>query len=526
MTLLAAVVGVAVWAAMRRRHAGAQQAAEALYKESQTSSRKNEGGPASSARGTPTPQTSQSAAGIRASLFKSKDKGEQLDQSPSTVSIADQLLSGTTTRDDSGDADGDGDGGQDTELSKQGLAQLVAAAEGSMLRLSSKGSSRSRISHQSSQASKTLPADAVKALAAAMDAGEANKLTIMGVLGKGSFGTVYQAKWRGLAVAVKTLVFSAAGGGAGGVSSYDAAVNEAALCTRMNHRNIVATYHFDVKRMAVAGEARSPEGEGSVQGANSGSRGAGTTKSLEEKVREAGAATGAGSGSGYTEHQEFKLYLVQELCSTTLIKACKANVMHTLDAERLPFLDSVFTTLLDVAQGIGYLHSAGVVHGDIKPANVLLKADAGCPAGFVAKLSDFGLSAHLDADATHVSHFSRGTPFYVAPETVHRGRLTRASDMYSLGVVMWETYNATPPWVRGRDGQYAPNPAFPHTWRCDAPPAFRDLVARCLQQEPEQRPAASEVAAVLRALLVLSGTPPPDSGQGVICEAGVTAGRS
>lgn len=62
-----------------------------------------------------------------------------------------------------------------------------------------------------------------------------------------------------------------------------------------------------------------------------------------------------------------------------------------------------------VPAGVDYLHTCGVVHGDIKPANVLLKSDPFCPAGFVAKLGDFGLSRALGPGATHLSNFKRGT---------------------------------------------------------------------------------------------------------------------
>lgn len=69
----------------------------------------------------------------------------------------------------------------------------------------------------------------------------------------------------------------------------------------------------------------------------------------------------------------------------------------------------IFITLRDVARALRYLHECGVVHGDIKPANVLLKADPSCVVGFCAKLSDFGLSKVLDPGATHLSNFRSGT---------------------------------------------------------------------------------------------------------------------
>lgn len=63
----------------------------------------------------------------------------------------------------------------------------------------------------------------------------------------------------------------------------------------------------------------------------------------------------------------------------------------------------MYKALLDTASGLGYLHSIGVVHGDLKSANVLLKGASRDLRGFSCKIADFGLSRVLDMDATHIS---------------------------------------------------------------------------------------------------------------------------
>jgi eukaryotic-like serine/threonine-protein kinase len=92
----------------------------------------------------------------------------------------------------------------------------------------------------------------------------------------------------------------------------------------------------------------------------------------------------------------------------------------------------VLGLMVDVAKGLVYLHDRGIMHCDIKPDNVLLKPDDSSPTRAIAKLTDYGLSRAMDPDVTHVSNWTAGTPFYIAPEVVLHHQLTKASDIYSL----------------------------------------------------------------------------------------------
>lgn len=105
-------------------------------------------------------------------------------------------------------------------------------------------------------------------------------------------------------------------------------------------------------------------------------------------------------------------FLIQELCASTLGIAWHVGLFHN-PSSREPYLGTMLTVFTDVALGLAYLHSRNIVHGDIKPANILLKTDKSSPAGLVAKLSDFGLSLIMAPDRTHVSNYQRGTPYYV-----------------------------------------------------------------------------------------------------------------
>lgn len=129
----------------------------------------------------------------------------------------------------------------------------------------------------------------------------------------------------------------------------------------------------------------------------------------------------------------------------------------------------------DLAQALMDAHSRGVLHRDVKPANVFLKPDGG------GKLGDFGVSGDLSGQ-THASTMV-GTLSYMAPEQ-DEGQTTEASDIYALGAVLFEAWTGT----------RAPSLARkPPTW----PPAtgsewgLRNLIAAMLDEEPAGRPTAT-----------------------------------
>src|SRR5262249_37710612 len=93
--------------------------------------------------------------------------------------------------------------------------------------------------------------------------------------------------------------------------------------------------------------------------------------------------------------------------------------------------------IAQTAEALDYAHRQGVIHRDIKPANVLLTTTD------QAKLSDFGLS--LMSDATQESGVVRGTPHYMSPEQAKGLRLDHRTDLYALGVILYECATGAPP---------------------------------------------------------------------------------
>jgi len=160
-----------------------------------------------------------------------------------------------------------------------------------------------------------------------------------------------------------------------------------------------------------------------------------------------------------------------------------------LDEGPLPWQLAV-ETCAQVASALAAVHARGLVHRDVKPANVMLTA-----AG--AKVVDFGISA-IAGDSTERGRQVLGTPAYIAPERLDGGLADAACDVYALGLVLYRALTGSLPWDAETTTQmlsahcYVPPEPLPRV--AGLPAAVARLCERCLDKDPARRPSSADLA--------------------------------
>ncbi|MBB2944146.1 serine/threonine-protein kinase [Actinoplanes lutulentus] len=148
-----------------------------------------------------------------------------------------------------------------------------------------------------------------------------------------------------------------------------------------------------------------------------------------------------------------------------------------------------------VAEALAAAHAAGVVHRDIKPGNVML-----CTGG--VKLLDFGISATAGEPDDDDTGATFGTPAYAAPERLDGKPAEPATDLYGLGVLLFEMVAGEPPYsVDTWEELAAAQSHGPARLPESLPERLRDLIGRCLQEDPYRRPSAAEARRALTRLI-------------------------
>ena len=174
--------------------------------------------------------------------------------------------------------------------------------------------------------------------------------------------------------------------------------------------------------------------------------------------------------------------------------------LDRLIEERKLSLRQAAAILARVADALRHIHAQGIVHRDIKPGNILvlkgaLRPDGVDPRG--VRLMDFGIAAGKVLTRLTIAGARIGTPVYMSPEQAKGQRLDHRSDLYSLGVVLYEALTGQPPFSGSYEAvihqQIFQIPTPPKQLNPEIPEALSNLTLRMLEKDPAKRPSLEEV---------------------------------
>jgi eukaryotic-like serine/threonine-protein kinase len=181
----------------------------------------------------------------------------------------------------------------------------------------------------------------------------------------------------------------------------------------------------------------------------------------------------------------------------------EGETLHELMAREGPLdPERAVDIVLQVCAGLEHAHGTGLVHRDIKPQNLLVRADD------TVKIADFGIARPLQATQLTEAGTVLGTAAYLAPEQALGEQVTAAADIYSLGAVSYELLSGRPPYefnslpelVTKERGQPPPI--------ASVSPEIQHVIVRCLAVDPAERPPSA--AALAHALAQASPEPPTE----------------
>ena len=197
-----------------------------------------------------------------------------------------------------------------------------------------------------------------------------------------------------------------------------------------------------------------------------------------------------------------------------------SSLVHRIG--RLP-VDKATEIARQICAGLAAAHNRGVLHRDLKPANVMIDEHGN------ARLTDFGIAAMVEEISG--DEVGAGTPAYMSPEQLAGKKLTTKSDIYSLGLVLYELFTGK----RAFDAPSLPQllslrhsdatPTTPSSLIKNLNPLIERVILRCLENDPDKRPASAlQVASALpggdplAAALAMGETPSPEAVAGAPTE--------
>lgn len=196
------------------------------------------------------------------------------------------------------------------------------------------------------------------------------------------------------------------------------------------------------------------------------------------------------AGADLSDPQDPHSYLVMELVRGPDLR--ERGSLGSMSAAHVAHIGH------DLADGLAYIHHHGIVHRDVKPANVLLVDDGSGDSRPRAKLSDFGVATLLAEGFDTLSGGSSGTPHYLSPEQAAGAPSGTPGDVYSLGLVLLEAltgrvvYPGAP--IQSALARLLRDPHIPE----EIAPRWAKLLTFMLARDPAARPDAKDVSLSLR----------------------------
>jgi eukaryotic-like serine/threonine-protein kinase len=181
-----------------------------------------------------------------------------------------------------------------------------------------------------------------------------------------------------------------------------------------------------------------------------------------------------------------KIYMVMEWVEGRLLR-------QILDQQKKLPPERAVKITLGLLSALEYIHSHGIVHRDLKPENIMVNAEDGI------KLIDFGIAAKAGARRLTFAKLSQimGTPEYISPEQVKGKRGDGRSDIYALGVMLYEMLTGKPPFQGPNpfaimNDRLLNNPTPPREIDPSISPQLQEVIYRALERDPKNRYATAK----------------------------------